>query len=62
MGDEMKNDFWRLFEKTGSVDDYLNYACTCEESQSFGREEGERCDEPDNGHRNGFIGHADWRL
>ena len=21
---------WKLFEKTGSVNDYLNYACTCE--------------------------------
>lgn len=24
------NELWKLFEKTGSINDYLNYACTCE--------------------------------
>lgn len=23
-------ELWKLFEKTGSINDYLNYACTCE--------------------------------
>lgn len=23
-------ELWKMFEKTGSINDYLNYACTCE--------------------------------
>lgn len=23
-------ELWKLFEKTGNINDYLNYACTCE--------------------------------
>ena len=26
-----KDSIWRKFEKSGSVFDYLEYACTCEE-------------------------------
>lgn len=32
-------ELWKMFEKTGSINDYLNYACTCEselcESQEY---------------------------
>lgn len=58
----MKSDYWKLFEETGSISAYLNYACTSEESQSYGREEGGHGDEPGDRDRNGFISHANWRL
>ncbi len=34
----MKNEsYWNLFEKTGNINDYLNYACTSEQSLSENR-------------------------
>lgn len=56
----MNDDYWKLFEKSGKVNDYLLYACTSEESQLEGREEGGRCEEPGVGDWNGFISHVDW--
>ena len=26
--------YWKLFEKTGNINDYLNYTCTCEKNIS----------------------------
>lgn len=34
----MKDEiYWKLFEKTGNIFDYLNYACTSEESLNASR-------------------------
>lgn len=51
----MKDDFWKLFEKTGSIDDYLSYACTSEDWQAFGREEGEYGDKSGDCAGDGFV-------
>lgn len=58
----MRDDIWKLFEKTGNIDDYLSYACTSEESQSYGREEGGYGDESGDNHGNGVVGYAHWRV
>jgi hypothetical protein len=59
-------DYWKKFEQTGSVNDYLIYtACTSEEATCYGRNEvregGSNCDN-NTYDRDGFINHANWRL
>lgn len=56
----MNDDYWKLFEKSGKIDDYLLYACTSEESQLEGREEGGKGEEPGECYWNGFIGDTYW--
>ena len=67
----MKNaEYWNIFELTGSVSDYLNYACASEErqvleqreEQESRKKEGGLEDESGNSHGNGFIGYAHWRV
>lgn len=59
----MKNaDYWNIFELTGSIDDYLNYACASEERQEMGSEEGGQTDESGDSSGDGFISHARWRI
>ena len=60
---QMKDaDYWNVFELTGSINDYLNYACASEAHQEIRKEEGERADEARNGIRNGFISYACRRV
>ncbi|SFR75824.1 hypothetical protein [Anaeromicropila populeti] len=42
-------ELWSLFEKSGAIHDYLNYACTSEDSlcQEIEMEEGSVYDEPE---------------
>lgn len=58
----MQNEYWKLFEKSGSIMDYLNYACTTEESmKNILAESGEKYESGDrNG--NGFISNAGRRV
>lgn len=67
----MKNaEYWNIFELTGNINDYLNYACASEERQEAERDaerelkqkEGGQADESGNGNGNGFISHAHWRI
>ena len=60
----MNNSFyWKEFEKTGNITDYLSYtACTSEESQHNNKKEGEHGGETNNRHRNGISLHAHWGL
>lgn len=56
-----ERSFWKRFEESGNITDYLNYiACTNEESQMRTLKEGERggCTEYDNW--NGVSRHASW--
>ena len=55
-------DYWNIFELTGSVDDYLNYACASEEWQEMEQKEGGQTDESGNSSGNGFISHARGRI
>lgn len=55
--------FWEKFQQTGNITDYLNYtACTSEESQQIGNEEGDFGGNPCDSTRNGVSCHASWRL
>ena len=63
----MKNaDYWNIFELTGSISDYLNYACASEErqemeqreSQQIKMKEGGQADESGNSDGDGFIRYA----
>lgn len=58
--------YWERFEKTGKINDYLNYiACTSEDSMTGKRnmeEEGGCISDSIIGNRDGFIGHANWGL
>ncbi len=59
----MKNaDYWNVFELTGSISDYLNYACASEERQEISKEEGGKADESGECIRDGFISHARGRI
>lgn len=59
----MKNlEYWKLFEKTGSVSDYLNYACASEEKQLENRKTGGQTVELGNFDRNGAVSDASWRV
>ncbi len=59
----MKNlDYWKLFERTGSVSDYLNYACASEEKQLENRKTGGQTVEFRDHDRDGAVGHAYWRI
>ena len=67
----MKNaEYWNIFELTGSVNDYLNYACTSEGKQNLEQKleceseqkEGGQADESGNSHGDGFVGYAHWRV
>lgn len=58
----MKDDYWKLFEKTGSISDYLAYACTSEESQLIGREEGVSQNESGDRNGNGAFCYPNWRI
>lgn len=54
-------DYWNLFYETGRIDDYLQYACTSEESQM--KQQGqEEAGYEGNGNRDGIIRIADWRI
>lgn len=54
-------DFWKRFEESGNILDYLNYtACTNEESQIRTLKEGERGGSTDYGYWNGVSRHASW--
>lgn len=55
-------DYWNIFELTGSIDDYLNYACASEERQEREQKEGGQADESGDGSGNGFISHARGRV
>lgn len=56
------SDYWKQFEQTGSISDYLNYACASEERQAQEKEESESLNESRNCTGNGFVGYARWRL
>ncbi len=59
----MKNaEYWNIFELTGSISDYLNYACASEERQEMEQEEGGQADESGDSSGNGFVSHARWRI
>ena len=59
-------DYWNIFELTGCISDYLNYACASEERQELewekDKKEGGQADESGNSNGNGFISHAHWRI
>lgn len=55
-------DYWKMFEETGSVDAYLQYACTMENGRKENAQEDGRADEPGEGYRDGTFSHASWRL
>lgn len=56
---KMKNEFWKKFEETGYVKDYLDYVQVKMETVD---KEGAKQDESGNGDGNRFIGDADWRI
>ena len=57
---EMKTDYWKKFEETGRINDYLDYVRVKSDWQMD--KEGANQNEPGKGDRNGFIGDADWRI
>ena len=67
----MKNaEYWNTFELTGSINDYLNYACASEERQELEQKSeykseqrgGGQADESGNSYGDGFVGYAHWRV
>ena len=56
----MKTDYWKKFEETGHINDYLDYVRVKSDWQMD--KEGANQNEPGKGDRNGFIGDADWRI
>lgn len=58
----MQEDYWKLFEKSGSITDYLNYACTTEESMRNGLVESREKYESGDRNGNGFISNAGGRV
>lgn len=59
----MKNlNDWKLFEKTGSIEDYLNYACASEEKQLENRKTGGETVEFGDRDGDGAVCHARWRI
>lgn len=58
----MQEEYWKLFEKSGSIMDYLNYACTTEESIKNGLVESREKYESGDRHGNGFISNASRRV
>ena len=58
----MQEEYWKLFEKSGSIMDYLNYACTTEESMKNGLAESREKYESGDRNGNGFIGNAGGRV
>ena len=57
---KMKTDYWKKFEETGHINDYLDYVRVKSDWQMD--KEGANQNESGNGDRNGLIGDADWRL
>ena len=63
-------NYWNIFELTGNINDYLNYACASEERQELEykleceleQREGGQADESGDSHGNGFVGYAHWRV
>lgn len=55
----MKNEFWKKFEETGYVKDYLNYVQVKMETVD---KEGAKQDESGNSDGNRFVSDADWRI
>ena len=55
----MKNKYWKKFEETGYVSDYLEYARIKSDSVD---EEGVIQNESGNSDRNGAVGNADWGI
>ena len=55
----MKNDYWKKFEQTGYVGDYLEYVrCKYDGIEH----EGANQNESGNSDRNGAVGDANWRV
>lgn len=57
----MNNESWKIFEQSGNIFDYLNYACTNEKSQLDGRE-GVNGNESGSSAGDGIIGYANRRI
>ena len=57
---EMKTDYWKKFEESGRINDYLDYVRV--KSDWHMDKEGANQNEPGSGDRNGLIGDADWRV
>lgn len=55
-------DYWKVFEQTGSVGAYLQYACTMENGRNERREKDRATDESGEGYRDGAVSRASWRL
>lgn len=58
-------EYWKRFEETGSISDYLNYtACTLEDATWYRNDikEGGSIGDNNTYDRDGFISHANWRL
>ncbi len=55
----MKNKYWKKFEETGYVSDYLEYARIKSDSVD---KEGVIQNESGNSDRNGSVSDADWRV
>lgn len=56
------SDYWKQFEQTGNINDYLNYACASEERQEKDREKSEAFDESGDCTGHGAVSYARWRL
>lgn len=59
-------DHWKMFERTGSINDYLHYVLTCAgEELAAGREEeqgGMTSERRPDSHGDGDFRHAHWRI
>ncbi len=58
----MQEEYWKLFEQSGSIMDYLNYACTTEESMESGLIESREKYESGDRNGNGFVSNASGRV
>jgi len=57
----MKDErYWKLFEKTGNITAYLNYACASEERQEENRKEGDFANETGNSTGTGTFSSTGW--
>ncbi|MBQ1393159.1 MAG: hypothetical protein IIY81_06450 [Lachnospiraceae bacterium] len=55
----MRNEYWKKFEETGFVTDYLDYVQT---KYSTTDSEGAGQNESGNGDRDGIVSDADWGI
>ena len=59
----MKNaDYWDVFELTGNINDYLNYACASELKQEISKEESGNANESGDSIRDSFVLYANRRI